>query len=415
MLVASVGLWVAAVAYEPFGFYAFVIMVLAALDLGSPNRTLDAESVSVTRKLSSQKLLVGDELVVEVFVLNKGLPIERFDLRDTPPGLAKVTKGYPRLVCQLGSGSVATLRYTLQFDQPGEHRFGVCKCKASSMFGLRESSKTLEVSSVVAVYPVMSHRTISTPRSKTYSWAGINLSKRKGGRTEFMQIRDYVFGDPLRQVNWKATARLGKTLVNEWLIERGVDCIVVVDLSFENVPRVADWSARPLIIQATYELLDALIRAGNRVGLLVLGSNLTKVKPGFGIKHLKVMVEHLIRCTEGSVWEIVYVEELLEMFFRDQYRRKGGTLFLVAAEVGQEGMRVIGSLTKKGFVCHTIYVDTLNDEVDALKRSTKVKIDSLERAYRIVEAERRWVQSQVSRFSSVKEWSPQGGFNEVFA
>lgn len=399
--------------YEPFGFYAFVVLVLVALDLGWPNNTFGTGSVTVTRRLGSQKLLVGEELLVEVSALNTGSAIERFELRDTPPKLAKIVKGYPRLVCQLVPGARVTLRYTLRFDDPGEHRFGFCGVKASSMFQLRESSRTVELSNSVSVYPVVSRRVVSTPRSKTYSWAGANLSNRKGGRTEFMQIRDYVFGDPLRQVNWKATARLGKTLVNEWLIDRGVDCVVVVDMSSENVPRVVDWSARPLVIQATYELLDALVKAGNRVGLLVLGSNLTKVRPGFGVKHLKEMVERLIRCTEGSVWEILYVEELLEMFFREQYRKRGGTLFFVAARLEQESLRVIGSLAKKGFACHTIYVDTLEGEIEALKHNTKVRLASLENARRIVQAENRWVENQLFRFSSVKEWSPRNGFVEV--
>src|SRR4029079_2320303 len=47
--------------------------------------------------------------------------------------------------------------------------------------------------------------------------------------TEFESIRDYVPDDDFRQVNWRATARLGRPMSNQYRIERDRDVVCVVD------------------------------------------------------------------------------------------------------------------------------------------------------------------------------------------
>ena len=58
---------------------------------------------------------------------------------------------------------------------------------------------------------------------------GISARGPLGLGTEFELVRDYLPDDDIRQVNWRATARLGRPMSNQYRIEQDRDVIVVVD------------------------------------------------------------------------------------------------------------------------------------------------------------------------------------------
>jgi uncharacterized protein (DUF58 family) len=59
---------------------------------------------------------------------------------------------------------------------------------------------------------------------------GIKKIRRLGHTMEFDQIRDYVAGDDIRSLNWKATARASRLMVNQYQDERSQQVINVLDL-----------------------------------------------------------------------------------------------------------------------------------------------------------------------------------------
>jgi uncharacterized protein (DUF58 family) len=58
---------------------------------------------------------------------------------------------------------------------------------------------------------------------------GAHLKRRRGEGTDFHQMRDYRVGDSLRQVDWKATARMRRLISREYQDERNQQLIVVPD------------------------------------------------------------------------------------------------------------------------------------------------------------------------------------------
>ena len=69
---------------------------------------------------------------------------------------------------------------------------------------------------------------------------GISARGPLGLGTEFELVRDYLPDDDIRQVNWRATARLGRPMSNQYRTEQDRDVIVVVDagrLSAAPLPR----------------------------------------------------------------------------------------------------------------------------------------------------------------------------------
>ena len=66
--------------------------------------------------------------------------------------------------------------------------------------------------------------------SNRLSEAGIKKIRRIGRNLEFDQIRDYIKGDDVRTVNWKATARKGHLMVNQYQDEKSQQVFCILDM-----------------------------------------------------------------------------------------------------------------------------------------------------------------------------------------
>lgn len=397
------------VTYSPLGLIAVPLITLLVSDLGFPAPRNQFSKLIVDRKVQ-QKVLVKESVLVELAVTNGGGDLERITVEDGVPGGVRVTRGSTALACTLRHGSTATLRYEVTLGEPSEVRFEATTIRIQSVFGLFETRLTLPAPAAIRVYPRLLSRRIAAGRAKALTWTGSSPSKYRGGRVEFIDIREYVSGDPLKDVNWKASARLGRSLVNTWSVERGLDCIIVVGMSTDSLPQVGDWSARGDVITCTYELASALIGARNRVGMLIMGTTPAKVKPGFGSKHLRVMLDQLVLAQPGSAWKMERVGEFLESFFRTQYRNRGGALVFVVPGVDASLMRVEREMVGKGFTCNSVIVNTLEKEVVAISERKIVKQERLARGSRLARAELDWFETQLSSFSKVTEWRGNRGF-----
>jgi len=413
IIIAVSGLLISVVSYSGIGLIAVPLMVFFVLDIGVPWGKPPKSDLRVQRKLGSPKALVDEPVLVELTIMNRGEEIERLTLEDTVPEGAKLVRGSTFLECGLKSGEEATLRYEVSLSQPIELRFGDCRVGVQSAFGLTEEKLALTAPASLRVYPKLLPRKMATGRAKAFTWTGSAPSKLRGGRADFMDIRGYVFGDPFRDVNWRASARLGKKVVNEWSPERGLDCIIVVDLSSENLPVVGDWSARGEVITCTYELASSLVASGNRVGMLILGSTVARIKPGFGSRHLRRMLDQLVNSLPGSVWKVQRIEEFLETFFRTQYRNSGGTLFFISAGISMPLFEAVKTLSTKRFSCTCVFVNTLASEKAAVVREKVVKKEAEEAGIRVARAELDWFELQFETISKVYEWGIDSGFTGI--
>jgi len=394
------------------GFGAAPLIIYIALDLRRPVPSESEGRFTIARR-APEKVFAGETVLVELTALNKGDEIERLHLSDQPPYLAKVVRGAPFLDASLKRDSEVTLRYEVVFREPGQYEFGITSFGIGSLFGLSEKTFAFYSPFNIRVYPKLLTPKLNPIRARAFGWAGTTPSKYRGGRLEFMNIREYSVGDRVSDVNWKASARLRSRLVNEWRVERGLDCVIIVDLFADDVPRVGDSSARGDVIEAAYELASSFMTSGNRVGMLVLGQLLYKIRPGFGIKRLRTMVESMIDSQEGDVWNVEHVEEYLAEFFRKQYIRRKGTLFFVSAGANMRLLDAVADLAKRGFVCNTVIVNFLESEGSALLENQYLDSRKEKIGIRFAQAELEWIESRLASHSNVYEWSRERGLEEL--
>ncbi len=100
---------------------------------------------------------------------------------------------------------------------------------------------------------------------------GIDVSKIGPPGTDFREVRRYVPGDPVKFVNWKATARLGELMVNEFEREGRKTFWLFVDANPYMVQRCVEGSALDVAVEIAASLCYYLVVRGYRVGLYVVG------------------------------------------------------------------------------------------------------------------------------------------------
>ena len=97
---------------------------------------------------------------------------------------------------------------------------------------------------------------------------GLVAARVRGQGTEFDSLREYVPGDDVRSIDWRATARGGAVAVRTWRPERDRRILVVLDTSRVSAGRVGDVPRLDAAIDATLLLTALAGRAGDRVELL---------------------------------------------------------------------------------------------------------------------------------------------------
>ena len=132
---------------------------------------------------------------------------------------------------KLKASSVAELQYQLRPTERGEYHFGNLNIYVTSVFGLIARRFTFDDSSMVPTYPsfIQLRKYDLLAISNNLHQYGIKKVRRLGHTMEFEQIKEYVMGDDLRTINWKATAKKNELMVNQFQDEKSQPVYSVID------------------------------------------------------------------------------------------------------------------------------------------------------------------------------------------
>ncbi len=127
------------------------------------------------------------------------------------------------------------------------------------------------------------------PGSMRYQQGGVALAAAVGESEEFVSLRDYRPGDPMRHIHWRSWARLGKPIVKEFQDEFFVRHALILDTfdtmayseRFEEAVSVA--ASFACTIQTQDSLLD----------LMFVGAQAYTFTAGRGLAHTEQMLEIL--------------------------------------------------------------------------------------------------------------------------
>jgi uncharacterized protein (DUF58 family) len=132
---------------------------------------------------------------------------------------------------KLDATSKAQLQYELRPTERGEYHFGKLNIYVTSVFGLIARRFSFNDEAMIPTYPsfIQLRKYDLIAISNNLDHYGIKKIRRIGHTMEFEQIKEYVLGDDLRTMNWKATAKSNQLMVNQFQDEKSQPVYSVID------------------------------------------------------------------------------------------------------------------------------------------------------------------------------------------
>lgn len=116
--------------------------------------------------------------------------------------------------------------------------------------------------------PFHSRRHLPGKLSRLRELEGQHRAMVRGQGSEFDSLRDYVPGDDVRSIDWRATARRDGVVVRTWRPERDRRILIVLDTGRTSAGRVGDTPRLDHAMDAALLLAALAAKAGDRVDLL---------------------------------------------------------------------------------------------------------------------------------------------------
>lgn len=122
---------------------------------------------------------------------------------------------------------------------------------------------------------------------------GIRRRPRRGEGSDFHQLREYRDGDTPRQIDWKVTARLRKTISREYQDERDQQIVFLLDCGRRMHSRDGELSHFDHALDAVLLLAHVGLRQGDAVGLLTFSGERRWMAPRKGSAQLHPLMNHV--------------------------------------------------------------------------------------------------------------------------
>lgn len=172
-----------------------------------------------------------------------------------------------------------TCSYGLTPVRRGEYCFGRVRVFASSPFSLVMRRYSFDAGMSVAVYPsfLNMHKYELMAVANQQQECGAKLTKHIGGNMAFEQIKPYVFGDDPRTVNWKATAKCNRLMVNTYTEERAQQIYCLIDKGRTMQMPFNGMTMLDHAINAALALTGTILKKGDKAGLLTFSNTFGSV------------------------------------------------------------------------------------------------------------------------------------------
>jgi uncharacterized protein (DUF58 family) len=248
------------------------------------------------RRTTGERLSNGDQNTISIFLESRyNFPVHMGVIDELPHQFQKRDSWFETRVA---SAEMKQWNYELRPVKRGEYNFGALNVYAFTMLGLLMRRYRFDQGRQVPVYPsfLQMRKYQLLAISNRLSEIGVKKIRRIGHSMEFEQIRDYVKGDDIRTMNWKATARRNQLMVNAYTDEKSQQVYCLIDKSRVMRMPFNGMSLLDHAINASLVLSNTALLKHDKAGIVSFAEEIGGFVPAARTQtQMNIILDHLYR------------------------------------------------------------------------------------------------------------------------
>lgn len=247
-----------------------------------------------SRELDLVRVFEGDANEVRVTLENRGKRAVFMEVRDKLPRQVRVESGSHYAFLALKGGEKATLRYELKCPLLGVYAIGPLTLRVEDPFGLFFEERVVGAEDSLSVLPRKEDMRKANLLSKLpMPLLGEHEVNQPGDGFDFFALREYVPGDTLKTVNWKASARTGKLMVNQMQRVTSAEATVIFDGRAVTAAGKEDESPRVVGARAAASIVNWLFGKRDLCRFVLYDDDVHEIEPAPSNQQFPVILETL--------------------------------------------------------------------------------------------------------------------------
>ncbi|MBZ0298362.1 MAG: DUF58 domain-containing protein [Anaerolineae bacterium] len=348
-------------------------------------RRPEALALDVRREVTPDYAPQGAPITIRLTITNQGAAIDELAVQDVLPEGVRQIDGQAAMVTFLDPHDQVELEYTIAAHRGAydTYEVEVAARDFMSFFERPASYRTTPQLIVHPHYPKLERIKIRPPQTRGF--AGPIGARQGGSGVDFWGVREYQSGDPQRQINWKLAARPDQKLyTNIFEQERVADVGIILDARQRVDVVTTSGSLFEHSVHAAAALAENFLEDGNRVSLVIYGSGMGRVFPGYGRHQRERILKALSRARPGINYALENLASLPTRFFPAKSQ------IVLVSPLSPDDIPVIIRMRALGYAVMVISPDPISYEAALYQ-------DFSSPAYHLAFAERDFMLRQIRR------------------
>jgi uncharacterized protein (DUF58 family) len=335
-----------------FVFYSFLPVVMSSfLVLFYPLGDL-----KINRVIKKRELFSGETLHVTIeFQRRFPFPLIYLLVEDQLPNSnerfdSRLISAKSKGLFSLGFSRKTTFSYKVESMPRGEFHFLAVELSTGDLFGFIKKRRIVALPETVIVYPKVQTLTKWIPANRAFG--GTHRSKKhfEHDLTSVSSIREYVPGDRLSWMDWKATARVDHLVTKQFEYPLNRDLVVVLDRFVD--PKEDGRKAFETSASLTASLVERSIGLGASVGFISIGKESSYFHSNNHMAHKWAIFDHLARTNSDGRGEATYA---LTRYL--QQLPHHATFVYVTTHLSNKVLNLFNEIRTRGLSIEIFYVE----------------------------------------------------------
>lgn len=375
---------------------ALLCILIALVDLVA-TRSMLAGKLSVARDFPGTVTVELPRSGVHVVRNESRMPVRFRIFEDSYPHFRKsVTNTW----ASLAAGGSTEIPLVIRSQERGEQELGGIGLRVLAGLQLWVMQLRFELDDKVRVYPLIDELTggdLFAHRRRLWG-IGQHHSRKFGRGTDFDHVRDYTVDDEYRSINWKATARRGRPVVNQFQVDQSRDLMLLIDCGRLMHTEIAGRSRLDRYLDAAVHLAYLALSQKDRVGLMAFSSETRRyVPPARRPRQLDAIIDAVFDLKPEFV-ESDYARVLAML--RRRHSKRGLVVLFTDLVDSVSSKRAVANLSRLGRTHLPVVVILDDPEIGQMaSRQTRTEDDAYIKASAesLLEQKRRSIQQLRSR------------------